>query len=155
MLNFAHWWVIQTAQHLYTEEKARTGPFYQVFTESSKLAFRAGFIRGKWYWVSCVGDARNFHSISFQDKKVTPKIDALASTPISCPQSMSLQPPEQRECSQSYHGQSYPLSLTSVISTSTTRMPMLTSTHPLFPLIQQGGSRKHLGECIELPVYVT
>ena len=61
----------------------------QVSSESSKLAFRAGFfylfgrvilVRGPLH-----GDARNSHSISVQDQIVTTKTNAQASTLISYP----------------------------------------------------------------------
>ena len=93
VLSFTHRQVIWTAQHLYTEGVAGT-IVPQVFTESSKLAIRAGFFysfnRATSVGIPCVGDTRSLNNISIQDKIVTLKIDAQASTLISCPQSYKL-----------------------------------------------------------------
>ena len=100
MLSFTHRWVIQTAQHLYTGGGGWSH-FPQVFTVSSKLAFRAGFClpiqQGILHRGPCVGDARSSHSISIWDEIVIPKIDAWASAPFHTPRVMSLQSLDQRE----------------------------------------------------------
>ena len=64
----------------------------QIFTESSKLALRAGFDRGTLVWDPLHGEHQEFysHNISVQDEKITPKIDAQSSTPVSHPQSYEL-----------------------------------------------------------------
>ena len=66
----------------------------QVSTESSKLTFRAGFFylfdRATSVGVRCMGDARSSHGISVWDEIGTPKINAWASTPISCPKNYEL-----------------------------------------------------------------
>ena len=78
------------------------------------------------------GDARSSHGISVEDEAVTPKIDAWASTPISCPQSYELAISSMKRGGvEFYCGQSFPTSITGVISTSTARnMPLLTPSHP-------------------------
>ena len=61
----------------------------------------------------------------------TPKINAWANAPISHPHVVSLQLQNEERWSWSNCSWSYLLSLTSVISTSATRMPTLTSTYLL------------------------
>ena len=65
-----------------------------VSTVSSKLALRTGFFypfdRVILVGVPSMGDSRNSHSISVQDKIVTPKINVQDSAPISHPQGYEL-----------------------------------------------------------------
>ena len=61
--------------------------------QCSKLVYRAGlYPSGRVMMVQgpLCGDARSSHGISVEDKMVGQKIDALASTPVSCPQSYEL-----------------------------------------------------------------
>ena len=78
------------------------------------------------------GEHQEFHSVCIQDEVVTPKINAQASAPIPHPLCCELAISRtKRGGSWSNHGQSYLLSLTSVISIPAARMPTLMSTHPL------------------------
>ena len=99
VLSFAHRWVIQTAQHLYTGGDTWSH-FPQVSTESFKLAFRAGFFylfsRVTLVGFPYMGDARSSPSISVQEEIVTPKIIAQACAPLSCPQSYELTIPRPK-----------------------------------------------------------
>ena len=72
------------------------------------------------------GDTRRSYGISVEDKTVTGKIYAWASTPIHPPKISR----PKRAGVEFYNGQSFPTSLTGVINTSTARVMTLTPSHP-------------------------
>ena len=120
-----------------------------IFSECSKLAFRAGFGSGKWYGVLCVRDTRNSHGISFQDGNVTPKLMHGLAPLFHAPQSYEL------AISRTKRGGVEVIMASCIFQTlpvwSVVLLPECWhwlphtpshSTSNLLPLIQHGGSRK-------------
>ena len=88
VLSFIHGWVIQIAQNLYTGEEGWGQSFLQVFTESSKLAFRAGFSRENGIGSLMWGMPGMFMASAFRMKRSPQKsmhrLVPLFHTPQSC-----------------------------------------------------------------------
>ena len=83
-------------------------------------------------WGPLCGECKEFHGIHIQDKLVAPNVDAQASAPFSNPLCFELVISRMKRAGiEVIVASEYLLSLTGVISTSATRMPKMTFTHPL------------------------
>ena len=100
VLSFAHGWVIQTVQHLDTGG-GQLEPSPPCFHWGFQVSFQSRIFlpvqQGNFGRDPLCGDARCSHSISVSDEIGTPKINVQASTPVSCPQIISLQSLDGRE----------------------------------------------------------
>ena len=102
----------------------------------SKLAFREGFSISIWYGNNGIGSlvcgCQEFSQHQYWGESGHPiKSMCGLALPFHGPKAMSLQLLVWREIVLSfYHGQSFPTSITSMINTSATTVPMLTPSHP-------------------------